>query len=83
VTAPASLDEWQEAVDCADLLVALEAAREYGVMIDGPEVNLERCYAILEEGRARGIVPRPRATALPVATTSKEGSDRDHNRQPA
>lgn len=39
--------EWQEAVDGAYALLALDAARRYGLITGGPGVNVGRCRQIL------------------------------------
>ena len=49
--------EWQEAVDGASALLALDAARQYGLVIGGPGVNVERCRSVIAAGRARGFEP--------------------------
>jgi hypothetical protein len=55
---PRSDAEWQAAVDAADFLLRLEAARAYGLVTGGPEIDVRRCEAILARGRERGVVPR-------------------------
>jgi hypothetical protein len=51
--------EWQGAVDAARAALELESARQYGLVVGGPDVDMERCYAVLARGEARGIVPSP------------------------
>lgn len=53
--------EWQEAVDMADVLLQVDAARAYGLVKGGPPVDVARCEQILADGRARGIHPSPDA----------------------
>lgn len=55
---PKTVAEWQEAVDGAHACLALDAARQYGLVRGGPGVNAERCDEILRLGKARGITPR-------------------------
>lgn len=55
---PKTTEEWQEAVDIAHACLLLDAARQYGLVIGGPEVNADRCAQILELGKARKIYPR-------------------------
>lgn len=57
---PRTPQEWQEAVDAADILLGLEAARLYGLVTGGPVIDVERCDEILRRGRLRGYVPTPR-----------------------
>lgn len=54
---PQSAEEWQDAVDSADLLLLLDACRQYGLVEGGPEVNFGRCNELLAEGAERGIFP--------------------------
>lgn len=55
---PRTDDEWQEAVDVAHGLIAIESARAYGFIEGGPHGNVERCEEILALGKAKGINPR-------------------------
>ncbi|OJW05300.1 MAG: hypothetical protein BGO49_31230 [Planctomycetales bacterium 71-10] len=58
---PTSPEEWQNAVDAAKALGVLHAARSYGIVKGGPEVDVDRCDALLERGLRLGITPRPDA----------------------
>ena len=58
---PANLDEWQDAVDSAHVLLLIDSARKYGLVTGGPEADIERCEQMIRDGRARGVVPRPDA----------------------
>lgn len=55
---PSTPEEWQAAVDAAAGALALDSARQYGLVTGGPTVNVERCAEILGAGEARGIRPR-------------------------
>jgi hypothetical protein len=59
---PATPDEWQNAVDAAHAMLALESARLFGLVQGGPTVNVEHCTKLLALGRQRGIEPKPDAT---------------------
>lgn len=61
MTNPRTNAEWQDAVDAAHGALTLHAARLYGLVTGGPEVNVERCEAILAGGAQRGIMPAPNA----------------------
>ena len=54
---PATVWEWQEAVDLAYGALALDSARQYGLITGGPGVSVERCEEILRRGKERGILP--------------------------
>lgn len=51
---PETPAEWQIAVDAAWALLLLDAARQYGLVTGGPAANVDRCAAILAEGKRRG-----------------------------
>jgi hypothetical protein len=54
---PQTPEEWRQAVDSAAACRAIADCKMYGLIEGGPEINLERCYQILERGRKLGIVP--------------------------
>jgi hypothetical protein len=56
---PDTLQEWQEAVDAAELLLLIDAARKYGLIRGGPEVNVPRACLIKLKGLSMGIRPSP------------------------
>lgn len=58
---PQTPAEWQEAVDAADGCLHLDAARGYGLVTGGPEVDVRRCEWILAAGAALGYVPAANA----------------------
>jgi hypothetical protein len=55
---PKTPEEWQFAVDAADALLHLDAARQYGLVTGGPKINVDRCEIILRGGRRRDIRPQ-------------------------
>jgi hypothetical protein len=63
---PKTREEWQEAVDWADGLLALDSCRMYGLVTGGPEVFIARCEYILRRGRTKGILPSPGNRALVI-----------------
>lgn len=54
---PETPAEWQEVVDLAEGALALDSARSYGLVRGGPDVNVDRCVALLREGARRGYNP--------------------------
>ncbi len=54
---PQTPQEWQEAIDTAEVLVRLDAARQYGLVTGGPAVNVSRCEELLRRGEALGYTP--------------------------
>jgi len=54
---PRSPDEWQDAVDSADVLLLIDAAQQYGLVTGGPKVNIARCNELLAAGAEGGVFP--------------------------
>lgn len=55
---PRTREEWQQAVDAAEALMRVDAAKQYGLIEGGPDVDQERCRELLEKGQKRGFRPR-------------------------
>lgn len=55
---PETPEQWQVAVDWAELLLMVDSARQFGLIKGGPRVNISRCESILKLGANRGITPR-------------------------
>lgn len=58
-----SREELQVAVDAAHGALSLDAARKYGLVTGGPDVDVEACEEMLERGRRAGITPAADAAA--------------------
>lgn len=56
---PTTPEEWQEAVDLAATHLRIDAARKYGIMTGGPEIDIERCVGLLKAGKEKGVTPSP------------------------
>lgn len=54
---PTTPAEWQEAVNWAEFWLMFDSARQYGLVIGGPEIHLPRCEEILRRGKVRGYRP--------------------------
>lgn len=54
---PRDRAEWQEAINAAHVLTLIHAARLYGLITGGPEINLASCEEILSRGRMLGYAP--------------------------
>ena len=54
---PHTTEEWQEAVDGAQFLLALDSCRQYGLIESDVIARVERCEEILERGKRMGVVP--------------------------
>jgi len=64
---PVTPREWQDAVDAAHACLAIESARQYGLITGGPRVDATRCATILRLGRERGFTPAVDAVGRFVA----------------
>lgn len=56
---PKTSEQWQAAVDAAHALLALDSARQFGLVTGGPTVNVDRAVEILKLGAKRGFQPAP------------------------
>lgn len=54
---PQTPEQWQEAVDLAEFMLHLDAARKYGLLTGGPEINVDRCQEMLALGKRQGYTP--------------------------
>lgn len=56
---PETAEEWQEAVDVAELYLLLDSARQYGLIEGGPPIDIKRCEELLRRGRQKGFQSQP------------------------
>ena len=68
---PRTSEEWQNAADAAYALLAIDAARQYGLVRGGPTVSVERCGELLERARREGIKPASDAVERYVAAFAR------------
>lgn len=54
---PKTREQWQEAVNLADMWQTLGCAREYGLIQGGPMINEMRCEQLIERGAKQGVHP--------------------------
>jgi hypothetical protein len=54
---PKSSEEWQEAVNLAELYSRVDAAVKYGFISFTGKIDISRCEEILEQGRRRCVYP--------------------------
>ncbi|HZC23344.1 MAG TPA: hypothetical protein VE866_08395 [Candidatus Binatia bacterium] len=54
---PTTDQEWQDAVDGAEFWLALDSARQYGLIETDIAVDVDRCEDLLRRGAERGIRP--------------------------
>jgi len=55
---PITDEEWQEVVNNIEVLRLIDAARQYGLITGGPEINQDRCDELLAKARRKGIYPQ-------------------------
>ena len=51
--------EWQAAADAAEMLLSIDAARQYGLVDQKMQIDVGRCRDVLMEASLRDITPRP------------------------
>ncbi len=54
---PDTPEQWQEAVDAAYVVMSIDSARKYGLIVGGPEIDEERCLETIRRGALYGIAP--------------------------
>ncbi len=54
---PKTPAEWRVAAAFAQACLAIDSARQYGLITGGPGVNVGRCLEVLERAKARDVVP--------------------------
>ena len=55
---PETAEEWQEAVNMAELYRLLYDAQQYGLIEGGPPIDIKRCEELLRRGRQQGFQPQ-------------------------
>jgi hypothetical protein len=64
--------QWQDLVDLSHAWLALDAARQYGLIEGGPPIiNQNRCLELLRAGEKRGYRPSPDAIQKFVAALAE------------
>jgi hypothetical protein len=54
---PETPEQWQEAVNAAEFILAIDSARQYGLIETDIRPDVERCDDILRRGREKGFTP--------------------------
>jgi hypothetical protein len=63
---PVTKEQWQDAVDTAEILARVttagvllccEMGRLFGLLDDNGEVDIQACHEVIEDARRRGVVP--------------------------
>jgi len=65
---------WQELVDNAHALLAIDSAKQSRQVTGGPNINNARCQQLLEDGAKRGIHPNPDAIERFLAAYCQDNS---------
>jgi hypothetical protein len=74
---PRNKRQWQNAVDVAHTLLALDAAHQYGLVTGGPKIDIDRCIEILERGKQKGVEPSPTAIDMMISGIGKQHAPGD------
>ena len=53
---PRTAAEWRDVATLAEVLLRVDAARQYGLIVGGPTINVARCATLLKRAQRRGIV---------------------------
>jgi len=59
---PKTPSEWRRAVNLAEICLAIDDARELGLLKIEPCVQVVRCATLLREGKQLGYVPQAECT---------------------
>jgi len=70
---PQTPAEWQVAADLAETFLLIDSARQYGLVIGGPTVVVDRCVSILRRAKAAGIEPRDEFIDALIAAMVRAG----------
>lgn len=70
-------------MNAAEFMVAIDAAKKYGLIEWAGEVNVDRCVEILARGRKRGFVPLPFEQLAEIYVEPAEVSNADPPRSSA
>ncbi|HEX8474854.1 MAG TPA: hypothetical protein VF666_12555 [Pyrinomonadaceae bacterium] len=63
---PVTKEQWQDAVDAAELLACittakvllfLEVGRLFGLIDQHGQIDIRACYEVIEDARSQGIMP--------------------------
>jgi hypothetical protein len=74
---PVTKEQWQDAVDTADLLARIttakvllfiEMGRLFGLLDESGEIDIQACYEVIEDARSQGIIPSADAIQRFIAT---------------
>lgn len=79
-THPRTPEQWQEAVDLAEFYLHLDAARKYGLVKGGPEVDVARCEQLLARGARKGYKPSDgcvQRITVQMMASQEEGATND------
>ena len=69
--------EWQNAADAAHALLAVDAARAYGLISGGPDVDTGRCAEVLDRAHGMGLAPAEDAIERYVKGIAEEAREGD------
>ncbi len=71
---PTTLEEWQDACDAADAMLKLDAARMYGLVFGGPEIDADKCWDLIHRAaELHGIEPAEDAVERLMAELTGTG----------
>jgi len=67
---PVTKEQWQDAVDTADLLARISTAKVllfmelgwlFNLIDENGEIDIQACHEVIKDARSQGVMPRPDA----------------------
>lgn len=67
---PVTKEQWQDAVDAADLLARISTAKVllfmelgwlFNLIDENGEIDIQACHEVIKDARNQGVMPRPDA----------------------
>ena len=77
---PSTKEQWQDAVDSAELLARLTTARVllfiemgrlFGLVDNNGDIDIQACYEVLEDARCQGVAPSTDVIRMFIAEPSQ------------
>lgn len=73
---PQTDDEWRACCAISKALLAIDSAKQYGLIEGGPTIHVDRCLEILERGKERGIEPTDADVEWAIVELSRPHAER-------
>jgi hypothetical protein len=86
---PVTEEQWQDAIDAAELLARvttaqvllfIEMGRLFGLADENGEIDIQACYQVIEEARSQGVMPSVDAIQRFISGSCTEDGIRNETR---